>query len=84
MKVSEETKKLALPWEEDKDGILHCPHCHIVLQEEYDGNELEVLGDTGVSVTKNPYFCESSSETTVYWKCPKCGKPIEEYISWDN
>jgi hypothetical protein len=20
----------------------------------------------------------------VYWKCPYCGKPIEERISWDN
>ena len=83
MKVSEEIKEQALAWEE-VDGLMRCPHCHSNLQEEFDNYELEAFGDSGVNTYKDPCFCESSSETTVYWKCPKCGKPIEEPISWDN
>ena len=84
MKVSKEIMDIALPWEEDEDGCVICPHCHANLQEELDCNELEIFGDTGRHVTKDPDFCECSSATTVYWKCPHCEKPIEEYISWDN
>lgn len=81
--VSDEIKEQALEWEE-VDGILRCPHCHADLQEEFDNYELESFGSTDVIITKDPYFCECSSEMTVYWKCPKCGKPIEEGVSWDN
>ena len=83
MKISKEIKKQSLPWQEI-DGILYCPHCNSDLQKMYDNNELKAIGDTGIITYKDPCFCESSSETTVYWKCPKCSKPIEEFISWDN
>lgn len=84
MKASEDVINKALPWEEDEDGLLKCPHCHKILQKYYDGCNLETFGDTGIHVRKDPYFCECSSSTTVYWKCPKCNKPIEEHIDWDN
>lgn len=82
MKVSEEISKKALPFDTDEDLCIHCPHCHEMLEEEYE--ELESFGDTGIVVHKDPCFSECTSKTTVYWKCPYCGEPIEEGISWDN
>lgn len=74
----------ALDWKIDDDGCVTCPHCGANLQNELDGNDLDVFGNSGIYVMKDPYFCESSSSTTVYWKCPKCERPISEFISWDN
>jgi hypothetical protein len=84
MKANKDIVTAALDWIEDEDRCVLCPHCNANLQHELDCNELEAFGDSGVSTIKDPCFCESSSATTVYWKCPKCGKPISEYISWDN
>lgn len=84
MKVSENIKEEALDWLEDNNGCVLCPHCKTNLQREMDCNELEAFGDSGVSTIKDPCFSECSSSTVVYWKCPKCSKPISEYISWDN
>jgi uncharacterized protein (UPF0212 family) len=84
MKANKDIVTSALDWIEDEEGCVLCPHCNANLQHELDCNELETFCDSGVSTIKDPYFCESSSATTVYWKCPKCGKPISEYISWDN
>lgn len=81
--TQEGIKEQALAWKEI-DGVLHCPHCNSILQKEYDDYNLKIIADTGIQTHKDPYFCESSSETTLYWECPKCGKPIEEPISWDN
>ena len=83
MKVTQEIKEKALPFDVDADLSIHCPHCHEMLENEYD-NGLETYGNTGIVVHKDPYFSECTSETTVYWKCPYCGNPIEEGISWDN
>ena len=84
MKANKDIATAALDWIEDKDGCVLCPHCNTNLQHELDCNELEAFGDSGVSTIKDPCFSESSSSTIVYWKCPKCGKPISEFISWDN
>lgn len=74
----------AKEWEEDKQGCVICPHCKTQLQELYDGNDLDVAYSSNVHTVKDPCFCESSSSVTVYYRCPKCGGLIEEYISWDN
>ena len=74
----------SLDWIIDDDGCVLCPHCNENLQEKMDSNSLDVFGDSGICTVKDPCFCESSSSTIVYWKCPRCGKPISEFISWDN
>ncbi len=84
MKVLQDIIDASLPYDEGDDLGFYCPHCHTDLMNKYENNELEAFGDNGVKVTKDPDFCECSSAVTVYWKCPNCGKPISDYISWDN
>lgn len=84
MKVSNEIIEASKPYETGPKLEFLCPHCHTDLDVQYDDQELECLGNNGIRTQKDPCFCESSSATTVYWKCPKCGGIISEYISWDN